>query len=110
MRVLFLPEIENYLFDLAENLYQLEYFGFRENAVQYVTDLIQDITLHLHHKQKRVAPHYFTRHGQGLSYAVFKKNKNTQWYVFFNTYNRDGETIYLIRFVGNNHSLAQYLL
>ncbi|MDF9830905.1 hypothetical protein [Parabacteroides sp. PF5-6] len=110
MKVLFLSEIEDYLFDLTEVLYQLEYFGFKENAVLYITELIQDITLNLHHKQKRSAPHYFSRYGKGMSYAVFKKNKNTQWYVFFNTYHKNGETIYLIRFVGNNHSLAQYLM
>lgn len=28
MKVLFLPEVENYLFELTEILYQKEYFGF----------------------------------------------------------------------------------
>lgn len=110
MKVQFLSEVEEYLFDLTEILYQREYFGFKENAVLYITDLIQDITDNLHNKHKRIAPSYFSRYGKSMRYAVFKKSKNTQWYVFFNTYHRNGETIYLIRFVGNNHSLAQYFI
>ncbi|SEA52538.1 hypothetical protein SAMN05216331_1786, partial [Porphyromonadaceae bacterium KH3R12] len=39
MRVLFLPEVENYLFELTEILYKKEYFGFKERAVKYVVDL-----------------------------------------------------------------------
>jgi hypothetical protein len=40
-----------------------------------------------------------------MSYAVFKKNNNTSWYVFFN-YEDD---IYYVRYIGNNHTCAQYL-
>jgi len=39
MKVLFLPEVENYLFEITEILYQKEYFGFKESAVKYVTCL-----------------------------------------------------------------------
>ena len=34
MKVLFLPEIEKYLYELVEILYQKEYFGFRESATK----------------------------------------------------------------------------
>ena len=43
MTVLFLPEVEEYLYELIEILYHKEYFGFKENAINYVTDLINDI-------------------------------------------------------------------
>ena len=44
-----------------------------------------------------------------MQYASFRKNKETQWYVFFNTYRQDGEIIYLIRYISNNHVIAQFL-
>ena len=37
MTVLFLPEVEEYLYELIEILYYQEYFGFKENAINYVT-------------------------------------------------------------------------
>lgn len=43
MKVLFLPEIRQYLKELQEILFEKEYFGFEEEAVQYVRDLIFDI-------------------------------------------------------------------
>jgi hypothetical protein len=36
MRVLFLPEIRDYFRELAEILYEKNYFGFEETAIQYI--------------------------------------------------------------------------
>jgi hypothetical protein len=44
-----------------------------------------------------------------MFYATFKKNKSTQWYVFFNIYADNGEAIYLVRYISNNHMIAQFL-
>ena len=33
MKILFLPEVEDYLFELVETLYDKEYFGFKESAM-----------------------------------------------------------------------------
>ena len=44
-----------------------------------------------------------------MHYAVFKRNKNTSWYAFFNIYHRPNETVYLVRYVNNNHMIAQHL-
>ncbi len=109
MSVLFLPEVENYLFELTEILYQKDYFGFKESAVNYVTALENDIRHHLFTKIKRPAPPFFDRYGKKLLYAVFTKNKATQWYVFFNVYQENGETIFLVRYISNNHVIAQLL-
>ena len=43
MKVLFLPEVRQYLKELQEILFEKEYFGFEEAAVQYVRDLIFDL-------------------------------------------------------------------
>ena len=83
MKVVFLPEMEKYLFDLVEILYQKEYFGFKESAFHYITDLIQDIIQNIHNKQKRIAPSYFSKYGESMHYSIFKKSKNTQWYGMY---------------------------
>lgn len=110
MKVLFLPEVEDYLFELIEILYHKKYFGFKESALNYIVDLKSDIENHLLTKLKRPAPPYFDRYGKKMLYSVFEKIKNTQWYVFFNVYQEhDGQIILLIRYISNNHTIAHFL-
>lgn len=109
MRVIFLPKVEDYLVELSEILYQREYFGFRESAVEYITKLVYDIHSTLHSRLKKPAPKHFDRYGKGMFYATFSKGKATQWYVFFTQYKKNGETIYLVRYITNNHVAAQFL-
>jgi len=52
---------------------------------------------------------YFDIFGKGMKYASFKKSRYTTWYVFFKTYEENGKTIYLVRYIANNHTIAQYL-
>jgi hypothetical protein len=83
MKVLFLPEVEDYLFELIEILYHKEYFGFKESAISYVVDLENDIKNLLPNKVKRPAPTYFDKFGKKLLYAVFeKKQPNTMVCIF----------------------------
>lgn len=107
MKVLFLPEVEEYLVELTDILYQKEYFGFKENAIQYITELVQEIVVSLPTKHKKLAPTYFGRYGDDLHYSSFKRNQNTQWYVFFTIYEK--EQVCLVRYMGTNHTIAQYL-
>ncbi len=109
MKVLFLPEIENYLYEMIEILYQKEYFGFKESAVNYVVTLEEDIRKNIYSKTKKPAPPFFNRYGKKLLYSVFSKNKTTQWYVFFNIYIENSETIYVVRYISNNHMMTQFL-
>jgi hypothetical protein len=109
MKVLFLPEIRGYFRTLAQVLYEKDYFGFEESALQYAENLFNDIADTLPAKVKKLAPAYFNKYGKGMFYTVFKKNKNTTWYVFFNIYVDKSETIYLVRYMSNNHVIAQFL-
>ena len=109
MKVLFLPEVRLYFQELQDILFEKEYFGFEESAVQYVKDLVFDIEETLPTRVSKIAPPYFSRYGRNLRYATFRKNRNTQWYVFFNRYQEDGEVIYVVRFISNNHVIAKYL-
>ena len=110
MKVIVVPEVQYYLESLKKILFEEEYFGFEKSAVKYVNDLFDDIITNLPAKFKRQAPKYFTdRYGKGLYYAVFPKSKRTQWYAFFRIYRENGEDIYQIRYIANNHTVAQYL-
>lgn len=103
MKVVVLPQVREYLKELSQVLYEKEYFGFEESALMYVEDLFKDIENTLFLKQKRQAPSYFNRYGRNMFYAVFKRNKATQWYVFYSIYESNNELIYLIRYISNNH-------
>ncbi|MDO5665833.1 MAG: hypothetical protein Q4G63_11340 [Bacteroidia bacterium] len=83
MKVLFSPEVEDYLFELSETLYKKGYFGFKDSAVAYVRNLVLEIKNTLPISTKRPAPPYFERYRKNLYYASFRTNKNSQWYAFF---------------------------
>jgi hypothetical protein len=109
MKVLVLPEVRQYLNELSQILYEKDYFGYLETAERYVEELFEAIKTTLPNRQKHYAPLYFERYGKGMYYSVFRKNKHTQWYVFFNIYEDEGALIYLVRYISNNHVMAQLL-
>lgn len=105
-----MPEVREYFRELGEILYKENYFGFEDSATQYAVDLFDDIEDTLPTRAKKPAPAYFNRYGAGMFYAVFKKNKRTQWYVFFNIYaDNNGDVLYLVRYMSNNHMVTQLL-
>ena len=109
MKVVILPEVEGYLENLGRILYEYEYFGFEEDAIKYVEELVFEIKKQLPIRQRKPAPAYFDKYGKGMYYAAFKKNKRTSWYAFFRIYEINGDRIYQVRYIANNHTVAQYL-
>ena len=109
MNVIYLPKVRKHFESLIPVLYENGYFGCKEAAKKYVDDLFEDITKTLPILQHKPAPLYFDKYGKNMKYASFKKNKRTSWYAFFKTYNKNGEKIYLVRYIANNHTVAQYL-
>jgi len=109
MSVLFLPEVREYFYELENILYEKGYLSFEDTAHKYVDDLIYDIKKNLPNKRHRPAPEYYEKYGRELYYATFKKNRQTQWYAFFSKYVENRETIYLVCYIGNNHTEAHHL-
>ena len=109
MKVIFTSNVLVYFEELVFTLYNKEYFGFLEASQRYVAELIDEITTTLPLRSHRPAPNYFDRYGKSMKYAIFIKNRHTTWYVFFKTYSKNGEKIYLVRYIGNNHTIAHYL-
>jgi hypothetical protein len=109
MQVIIMPNVLESFSELVTILYEKKYFGFEATALKYVTELYDDIIATLPIRPRKSAPSYFSKYGKGLYYAVFPKNKQTQWYAFFKIYRENGELYYQVRFIANNHTVAQYL-
>lgn len=109
MKVLFLPEVVDQFLELAEILYEKGYFGFEDAAQSYSEQLFRDIQEQLPVKVKKEAPIYFERYGADMFYSLFPRNKQTTWYVFYSIHQKEGETIYLVRYLSNNHVVAHHL-
>jgi len=109
MSVLFLPEIQEYFYELEIILYEKGYFSYEDTAHEYVDDLVFDIKKNLSSARHRPAPKHYEKYGKKLYYATFKKNRRTQWYAFFSKYVENGETIYLVCYIGNTHTEAHHL-
>ena len=109
MKVVFLPKIQIYFKELAIILYEKGYFIFEDTAHRYVDELFNDIEMNLHLRFHSPAPSFFDKYGKDMEYAVFKKSKHTHWYIFFRVYKKGEEEIYQVRYIANNHVIAQYL-
>ena len=109
MNVIILPEVLEYLDNLVYILFKKRYFSYLETSINYIDDLIDNIEITLPIRVQKPAPEYFDRYGKKMKYATFKKNRSTTWYAFFTTYNNNEETVYLVRYIANNHTIAQYL-
>jgi len=109
MKVLVIPRALDYIESLVPILYENGYFSYEEDAQKYIKNLYDDIKTILPVRIHRPAPKYFNKYGKNMKYAFFKKNNNTTWYVFFKLYNKNGEKIFLVRYIANNHTIAQYL-
>jgi hypothetical protein len=109
MNVIFTKKVLLYFEELIIILYDKKYFGLLETSKRYVDELVDDILTNLPTKQHKPAPQYFDKYGKDMKYAAFKKSKHTIWYVFFKTYRENGDMVYLVRYIANNHTIAQYL-
>ena len=109
MKVLFKPEVREYFDFLVDLLYDEEYFVFEENARQYAKELFDDIEKNLPVRWKKPAPKHFEKYGENMYYSGFRKSRNTIWYAFYKKYEENGEIVYLVCHIENNHSAAHFL-
>ena len=110
MSVLFTTKVREYFDELEIILYEKGYFSCEDSAHEYVDDLIFDIKANLPTKQHRRAPDRYKIYGEDVHYASFKKNRRTTWYAFFTKYqDENNKIIYLVGYIGNNHTDAHHL-
>jgi hypothetical protein len=94
-KIVILPALENKLFDLIFILYDKEYFGFPENALAYVDNIIDFIYSipTLRYKKTKNSKY-------GTYYCSYKPNRSTTWFICFDFEDKT----YLIKNITNNHT------
>ena len=85
--------------ELIDILINKGYFSFYEYSVQYIEDLVFYIKNNIELQYHKKAPVYFSKYGNNLFYIIYKRNKQTTWYVLF----QKTEQRYFIRHITNNH-------
>lgn len=109
MKVLFLPEVVDQFLELADVLYEKGYLSYKDAALDYSEQLFHDIQTQLPIKVGKGAPVYFERYGTDLFYSAFPHSKHTTWYVFYSLHINDGDAVFLVRYLTNNHVIAHHL-
>ena len=94
-----------FLNDLIEILYDQDYFGFLDSALNYVTKLKMFTDQNIHILQHHPAPEYFSKYQSGMKYIAYPANKRTTWYIFF----KQSGNRFLIYYITNNHFERQFI-
>jgi hypothetical protein len=105
-KVIFKPEVVDYLEEVSLKLYDAEYFSFKDKCKEYIDKLFNYSYKYVGILPDKPAPPHFDRYGENMQYIVYHSNKRTSWYIFFQ---QDAE-IYLICYIINNHVAAQYMI
>lgn len=96
--MVYIPDVEFYLNDLADILFQKEYFGFSESAKDYVDRITHYVEENIELHPAKNTPHELSHYGE--KYIVYKANDKTSWYIFFS----QEESFYFIQYITNNHT------
>ena len=81
MKVVFVPEVEEDLYELIEVLIAKDYLGTYPFAISYVEDLISDIQRNINSKLKKKVPTFFER------YAIYYLSKECKYYLVYFFFN-----------------------
>jgi len=101
----FLPEVTDYLEELAKNLYEQNYFGSKDASKEYVGKIIDYVFNYIGILPDKKAPAQFNRYGKNMKYLSYRANKQTTWYVFFQKH----DEYFLVRYITNNYSASKYM-
>ncbi len=94
----YVPEVEYYIENLIDILFEEEYFGFEIYAQNYgakIIDFVEENIISFPAKKTPIQLKYF-----GSNYIFYKSNQRTTWYIFF----EKSENNYLVTNIINSHS------
>lgn len=91
-------EVETYLNQLIDILFEKEYFGFKEDAQIYVAKIKWFIDDNISVYPPKKVPIELKEFGE--KYILYKANPQTTWYIFY----IQDEHRFLIKFITNNHT------
>lgn len=89
-------------YEVTDNLIQLlhskNYFGFIEDAENYVDKIYDFIENNIATYPSKSSPEKYQQYGE--KYMLYKANANTVWYIFFSQVNQT----YFVQYISNNHT------
>jgi hypothetical protein len=103
-KVITTEDVKIFLDELFNILLEKHYFSYRRDAKLYVDLLICYAEQYVGVLPAKPAPPYFNRYGSNLKYIIYRANKTTSWYIFY----QQQDNVYLIRHITNNHVATQY--
>lgn len=95
--IVYSPQVKTYFKDLIIVLFEKEYFGFKENAEEYVLKIRHFIEENIEIYPSKITPSELQQYGE--NYISYKVNSQTSWYIFFS---QAGST-YFVKHITNNH-------
>lgn len=87
--VYYSEEVEIYLNQLIDTLFEKEYFGFREDAQMYVANIKWFIDDNISIYPPKSLPIELKEFGE--KYILYKANAQTTWYIF---YDQDEKSVF----------------
>jgi len=103
--VVFDENVKLFFFELIDILYQKGYFGFLDEAKEYVSEIEQYFKteipkLHRLGLSKKAMP-FFYRYGENLFFVAYRRKTHTTWYAFYEIFN---EQYFKIVHIINSHT------
>jgi len=102
--IIFADEVDLFFDELLIVLFEKGYFSFQSTAKSYKDNFTDYIKKYIGIIPGKTAPKHFNRYGKDLKYISYKANKTTTWYIFY----QQKDNVFLIRYIANNHTAAQY--
>ena len=110
--VVFNDNVKFLFFELIDNLYQKGYFGFLDEAKEYVLEIEQYFQseipkLHQLGLNKKAMP-YFGKYGKDLFFAAYRRTKtHTTWYAFYEIF--DNKYFKVVHIINSHTKEAAYI-
>lgn len=96
-KVIIEKSVLDYFDSLIFRLFEQNYFGFVDSALEYVAKILAFIERDLPKQPRKTSPLELQKFGS--YYVSYKINANTTWYIFFETKNDK----FFVRNILNNH-------
>ena len=96
--IVYKPEFENQIQMIVDILFEKEYFGFLESAMDYGEKIYDFIFENIDLPISRKTP--ISHQKFGKYYLKYKVNHHTTWYIFFDKMDEK----YIVNHILNNHS------
>lgn len=107
---LILPEVKSFLSEFPLLLVREGYkssFKYASRMLDDVADFIYQLPIVPHYDIDERFSYYFSRYGDNLQYAFFKRKSSprTTWYIFFTVKDKT----YIVKHISTNWTEGQYI-